>query len=161
MPMCAKPKCSMIKSHVKNWAVENLIKGQVRLHTEERGRDEMKSRALALIVAGPGRFRDSLRALLAAAPQIKAVNKVDDASSALRAVAEHHPDLVLLDGSLSSNEIWTVLRQIKVEQPQTRCIVLGDNGRQQQEARAAGADAILIKGFSATKLFQVIERLLE
>ena len=120
----------------------------------------VKRRASASIVAEPGRFRDSLRALLTATPQIDAVYQADDAVSALRAIAENHAALMLLDGSLPGSEMDAVLRRIKAERPQVRCIVLADNARQQQEAKVAGADAVLLKGFPTAELFQTVERLL-
>ena len=120
----------------------------------------MKGHTLTLIVAAPGRFRDSLRALLIALPQIGCVRQANDTPSALEAVTEHRPSLAFLDGSLSGDQAWAVLRQIKTEWPQTRCIALADNGRQQREAQAAGADAVLIKGFPAAKLFETVDRLL-
>jgi DNA-binding NarL/FixJ family response regulator len=121
----------------------------------------VKRHAPALIVAKPGRFRDSLRALLVATPHIGAVNQADDALSALRAIGEDHATLMLLDGSLPGNELDAVLRWIRAERPQVRCIVLADNARQQREAKVAGADAVLLKGFPTAELFQTVERLLE
>jgi CheY-like chemotaxis protein len=132
---------------------------------EERGRGgkkmTVKRHAPALIVATPGRFRDSLRALLVAAPHIEAVDQADDAPSALKVVAARHPALVLLDTSLPGNQVWTALRQIKAERPETRCIILADNTRWQQEGSNSGADAVLLKGFPTAELFQTVERLLQ
>ena len=121
----------------------------------------VKRHAPALIVATPGRFRDSLRALLVAAPHIEAVDQADDAPSALKVVTARHPALVLLDTSLPGNQVWTALRQIKAERPETRCIILADNTRWQQEGSNSGADAVLLKGFPTAELFQIVERLLE
>jgi DNA-binding NarL/FixJ family response regulator len=119
----------------------------------------MRRHASAVIVAEPGRFRDSLRALLIATPQIDAVNQADDADSALRAIAEDHAALMFLDGSLPGDGVGAVLRGIRAEGSEVRCIVLADNARQQQEAKVAGADAVLLKGFPTAELFQAVERL--
>jgi CheY-like chemotaxis protein len=150
-PMCAWPNSGMIRSDEKEDA-------------GEQGRDgikmTMRRHVSAVIVAGPGRFRDSLRALLTATPQIDTVNQADDAESALKAIAEEHAILMLLDGSLPGDEVGKVLRGIRVERPQVRCIVLADNARQQREAKVAGADAVLLKGFPTAELFQTVERLL-
>jgi two-component system response regulator DevR len=131
---------------------------------ENRGRDSKKMtirrRASAVIVAEPGRFRDSLRALLTATPHIDAVNQADDAASALRTIAQDHATLILLDGSLPGDEVGAVVREIRAERPQVRCIVLADNARQQREAKVAGADAVLLKGFPTAELFQTVDRLL-
>jgi DNA-binding NarL/FixJ family response regulator len=141
-----------------------MIRSDEKEDAGEQGRGSkkmtMRRHVSAVIVAGPGRFRDSLRALLTATPQIDAVNQADDAESALKAIAEEHAILMLLDGSLPGDEVGKVLRGIRVERPQVRCIVLADNARQQREAKVAGADAILLKGFPTAELFQTVERLL-
>jgi DNA-binding NarL/FixJ family response regulator len=120
----------------------------------------MKSHVLVLIVARPGPLRDGLRALLTTVPQIELVGQVDNAPSALKMVAERRPAVVLLNPDLPGDEVWTVLKGIKAEGSQTRCIVLADNIQQQQVAKAAGADYALLKGFAATRLLRTIESLL-
>ena len=120
----------------------------------------MKNGASALIVAEPTRIRDGLRALLKAVPQIEGVGQVDDVSSALNIIQNDPPALVLLNSNLSGNPVQTILRQIKLECPQIRCIVLADNVRQQRIAITSGADDVLLAGFSAVRLFTTIERLL-
>jgi DNA-binding NarL/FixJ family response regulator len=119
-----------------------------------------ENRASALIAARPGPLQDGLQALMTAIPQIEIVARADDASAVVRLVTEYRPSLVLLDTSLVGNEAWTMLRQIKAEWPQARCTVLADNVQQQQEATAAGADAVLLKGFPAARLVATIEKLL-
>ncbi len=113
-----------------------------------------------LIVARPGRMRDSLRALLRAIPQLEIVGQADNGSSALGMVTNYHPSLVLLDSDLPDDEAWTVLKKTKSEWPQTRCIVLANSVHQQWLAKTAGADSVLLTGFPATKFFAAIEALL-
>lgn len=143
----------------------------------------MQSDVLTLVAARPGRVRDGLRALLATIPWLKVIGQADDGASALEIVAEHQPALVLLDTNLPGGEpfdggrpvrgrpvhgrpvrthsgAWAVLKQIKARWPQVRCLVLTGNGRQGQTARAAGADGVLIRGFSTAELLTAIERLL-
>lgn len=120
----------------------------------------MKRRAQILIVARPSPLRDGLRALLTTMPQIEIIGPVDDAPSALKMVTEQRPAVVVLNPNLAGDEVWTVLRGIKAEGTQTRCIILADNIQQQQVAKAAGADYALLKGFAATRLLRTIESLL-
>jgi len=105
-------------------------------------------------------MRDNLKLLLRTIPGIEIVGQADDSSSALRMSAEHRPALVLVDTNLPNDDVLTVLRQIKARQPQTRCLVLADNGQKQEDIAAAGADAVLRKGFPAEELFDTVERLL-
>ena len=112
-----------------------------------------------LVAARPGRVRDGLQALLAAIPQIEMIGQADDGASALKSVVEHRPALVLLDTNLPGNEAWVVLRQIKAQWPQARCLIMSDSGQQRRAAKAAGADGMLLKGFLAAELLTAIREL--
>ena len=116
--------------------------------------------APALIVASPGRIRDSLKTMLRAVPCIETIYQANDGPSASKIITEYHPVLVLLDSKLANNDIQSVSRQIKTESPQTRFIVLVDNVQQQWMAKVADADTVLAIGCPATKFFTTIETLL-
>jgi DNA-binding NarL/FixJ family response regulator len=120
----------------------------------------MPNRVPVLIVARPGRMREGLRALLRMIPTIELVGQVDQGSAALERVTQVRPALVLLDASLPFAEMELALRQIKVEWPQTQCLVVADTIQQQGLAQAAGADGVLLKGFAAEMLFTTIEEVL-
>jgi DNA-binding response OmpR family regulator len=115
-----------------------------------------------LLAVRPGRPRDSLLILLRVGLGIDGVSLADDSASALRMVSERHPGLVLLDTNLPGEEVTALLKRIKADAngSQSRCLVLADNFRQRREARSAGADAALVKGFPTAELFEVIEELL-
>ena len=120
----------------------------------------MSTDALILIAAKPGVMRDGFQAVLAAIPQVKVIDPADDSASALRAVAEHQPALILLDTNLPDCQVWTLLEQIKTRWPQVQCLVLADNRKQQQTAKTADADGVLIKGGPAGEFYAAINRLL-
>ena len=115
---------------------------------------------LALIATRPGPLQNGLVALMTTMPQVNAVIVAEEAASALRMIADHLPTLVLLEMALPGEGTATLLKQIKATWPLTRCIVLANDVRQQQEAEAAGADVVLLKGFPAARLIAAIERLL-
>lgn len=121
----------------------------------------MMTKSRALIVTGTGSLQNGLLALMTAMPEIEVVGEADDASAALEMVAQHRPDLMLLDGNLAGSEPWALLRQLKNDWPATRCIALADDVPQQQEAEAAGADIALVKGFAPSQLILAIDRLLQ
>ncbi len=125
----------------------------------DRKEGAMQAGMLTLIVARPGRMRDSLQSLLAAAPLIDEIDQADDGASALR-ILERCPTLVLLDTNLPGGQVWEVLAQIRAQQPHTRCLVLADSARQRQMAWASGADDVLLKGFQTAELFAAIEKVL-
>ncbi len=116
--------------------------------------------APALIVASPGRIRDSLKTMLRAVPRIETVYQANDGPTASKIITEYHPVLVLLDSKLANNDIQSVSRHIKTESPQTRCIVLVDNVQPHWMAKVADADSVLAIGCPATKFFSTIEELL-
>ncbi len=119
----------------------------------------MEQALKGLIVAKPGRVCDGLQALLTAIPEIGCVEQMDEASSVPRLITERRPDLVLLEFSLTAEELSTILKRIKAESPQTRCLVLADDAQEKRVAEASGADEILIKGFSAQRLIETVRRL--
>lgn len=120
--------------------------------------DALKDDEPVLIVARPGRIRDSLKILLNLISRIRVIGQADDRLSALAMIKGYYPKLVLLDMSLPETQSLNLLRWIKTEHPQTQCIVFVDNIRQQQLARNAGASAVLLKGFAIAELWLTIEK---
>ncbi len=114
----------------------------------------------ALIVARPGPVRDGLWMLLTTLPELGPVDLAEDADSVLQMSAERHHSLVLLDSSLSHAEIITVLSRYKSMPEENRTLVLADDTEQSSAGEAAGADAVLRKGFPATELVATLRRLL-
>ena len=98
--------------------------------------------------------------MMATVSPVQIIGTVELASAALRLVFEHRPDLLLLDAGLPGAESWSVLRYCRMEHPGLRCIILADNAQQVREARAAGADAVFLKGFPADQLVSTVEALL-
>jgi DNA-binding NarL/FixJ family response regulator len=115
---------------------------------------------LGLVVARPGLVRDGLQAVLSAIPGMDALEPADDGASALDRLKSHRPDLVILDSSLSEGAVCTTLRQIKGQWPDVRCIVVAASPQQGHAMKAAGADAMLVEGFSAALLSTAIKALL-
>ncbi len=113
-----------------------------------------------LIIARPGPLRDGLRALVDTMPQIGTLGILNDVSSALSLDLDPHPTLVLLEADLSNDQVWLTVRRIRRRWPRSRTIVLAGTVQQQQEADAAGADVVLLKGFPAGKLVAAIVKLL-
>ncbi|MBN1995069.1 MAG: response regulator transcription factor [Anaerolineae bacterium] len=111
----------------------------------------------ALIIAPPGRLRDSLQVLLQAGNEITLAGQADNARSGLQLVAESCPALVLLDTHLPGDDAWQVLENLKRNYPQIRCFVLAHKFDQERRAQEAGADAVFLAGFSAEIFFEAIK----
>lgn len=114
----------------------------------------------ALIVVRSGPLRSSLQTLIASLPQIQIVAESREVSVLLQLAAQLPPDLVLMEAAIPGDEVCAAVREIKTRWSRTRTVVLVDNAAQQQEAEAAGADAVLYHGFPAARLIAVVEELL-
>lgn len=109
-----------------------------------------------LVVAQPGLLRTSLVAVLTSAPEINVIAEADDLSLALSILEQQHPDLILVADNLNDQD-WLALRQIKLQFPQTRRVVLVDDVKQKQALESPGAEAVLLKGAPASNLFTALE----
>jgi len=121
----------------------------------------MDNHVAALVVARPGRLRDGWRALLLATGPIERVSLADDTSTAMCMAGTLNPKLVLVDVEAFGDEARTLFARIKAQQPACRCVALTRDTQRPEEARFAGADAALVKGFPAAGLFETIRRLLQ
>ncbi len=119
----------------------------------------MTTHRLALIIAAPGRIRDSLQALLKAVPRIPAIQLVDENRAALPLIARLQPALVLFDAKLT-DDLPRVLQEMKAQSPQTRFIVWADTVEQQWQARRGGAEGVFLSGMSAEMFFAIVEGVL-
>jgi DNA-binding NarL/FixJ family response regulator len=114
----------------------------------------------ALIVAGPGSLRESLRAMLISMQPDLVILEADDAAAAEALLREYHPDFVLIDGDLPDRRAVRLVEATQAEKPRARCSILVDNVRQQAAAMKAGADHAAFKGDPPPRLFSQVERLL-
>jgi len=112
---------------------------------------------LTLVVSSPGDLQNGLLALITTIPQLGAVLVAEDVESTLRMVENHQPSLIIMD--TVSVQACQVIQKIKIQWPQIHLIVLVEDIDQQKEAAESGADRVLIKGFSAQKLVEIIEDL--
>lgn len=122
--------------------------------------DQVEDDALVLIVAKPGRIRNSLQALLQVMPRLKVAGVTSHSFSATQLLVQYKPALVLLDIDLPDNQAWVLLKQMQLKQLQTRSLVFANSIEQQHAARSAGANATLLKGFEVLELFTTIEKLI-
>ena len=112
-----------------------------------------------MIVAEPGRLRDGLRAMLDSFPTLETVAVVDDGRSALEAIESGRPDLAILDAHWFDEGTADLIRAVKQEWNGTRCIVVAEGLGQFQPLLDAGADSVLLRGFSAAELRAAVEQL--
>lgn len=114
----------------------------------------------ALIVSRPGPLREGLRAALATLPHLEYLSEADSAASAIGLMLEHDPTLVLLCTDGSADKSITGFGRIKARWPKVHFIILVDTVAQQQAARAAGFEEVLVKGVRPDRLLGTIEDLI-
>ena len=73
--------------------------------------------------------------------------------------AAETPELIILDAGARKIDPTTQLRQLKARLPDALCIVLVNSQWQCKAAWDAGADCVLLTGFSALEFRQALERL--
>src|SRR6185369_13156526 len=93
------------------------------------------------------------------------VTGVRDGRSALEAIAQNPPDLVVLDVMLPGQDGFEICRTIKANE-QTRSIPVvmltaKKSSQDLERGRLAGADAYITKPFKSVKVLEVIEGLIK
>ncbi len=114
-----------------------------------------KSINQVLIVSEAGRLRDSLRVLLKSCYPLAAIAETETCASALQRLAADPGALVLVDAALPGEQAWQALDWFRA--PCARCVLLAHSLAEQKQAREAGANAILLDGFTAASLFAAVE----
>ncbi len=120
----------------------------------------MTAIARLLLVAKAGPLADGLEGLLMTIPGVEIVGPVDGLSSALAAILELRPVVVLLDSGAVEGQPAAVVRQLRAVLPDSGCVVLADDVTQRRVAEEGGADAVLLKGCRPAELAAAVRRLL-
>jgi DNA-binding NarL/FixJ family response regulator len=102
--------------------------------------------------------REGLARYLASTADIEVVVAVACAEDALAAVAQHRPDVLLLDIDMPGMVVFEAARQIKTRHPDTRVLILSAffYDRYIQQALAVCASGYLIKGEPAERVAEAI-----
>ena len=103
--------------------------------------------------------RLGLRTLLTGAPGLSIVGEAGDVVSAVEAVRQHRPDVVLLDIRLPDGTGFDACRRIVALRPDTRVLVLTSVADEQMvdDAIRAGAHGYLLKEVNGRALVQAIQ----
>jgi DNA-binding NarL/FixJ family response regulator len=102
--------------------------------------------------------RAGLEQLLATDPSLSVVATAGDGTRAIALVAEHLPDLVLMDLSMPVMDGIEATRRIKAAFPEIAILVLSSHGDEDHVVRAleAGADGYLLKHSDPEQLLRAI-----
>ena len=108
-----------------------------------------------LIVDDHALMRNGLEAMLESEPGYEVVGVAADGMSAIRAVAELQPDVVMMDLTMPKTSGIEAIVQIKRKHPQTKVIALTFHKEDKyiHATLEAGADAYVLKDDSRAELF--------
>jgi len=104
-------------------------------------------------------IRAGLRALLHSLPNIEVIGEASDGHEAIDVIAQHQPDVVIMDiGMPGLNGVDSARRIIK-QTPGTRVIILSMHANEEYVGRAleAGAKGYLLKGAEPAELELVLK----
>jgi two-component system response regulator DesR len=104
--------------------------------------------------------RQAVAALLALEPDLTVAADVEDGTAALRAVAEHRPDVVVLDLEMPGMDGLAVLAELAANGNPARCVMLTRHARPGvlRRALSLGAKGFLAKTAPAALLAEVVRR---
>lgn len=102
--------------------------------------------------------RDRLRALLEEQPGVRVVAVAGDGEQALHAVAEHHPDLVLLDIAMPGMDGLETARHLAASEPRPAVVFCTAFDAHALSAFEAEAIDYLVKPVRAERLAAALER---
>jgi DNA-binding NarL/FixJ family response regulator len=105
-------------------------------------------------------FRDGLKLLLAQCPDCRIVAETGDAAGLKALVAEHQPDLVIMDYNMPGGDAGEALAFLKRRYPALRMVVLTAerSGALLKHLADAGADGLLLKEGSAEEMLAAIRK---
>jgi DNA-binding NarL/FixJ family response regulator len=111
-----------------------------------------------LLVDDQALFREALGVLLSAGTDLEVVGEAGDGEQAVRRVAEHSPDVVLMDLRMPVLDGVAATRRIRDEHPATRVIALTtfDDDADVFAALRAGAVGYLLKDVSSERLVEAV-----
>jgi DNA-binding NarL/FixJ family response regulator len=117
-------------------------------------------RATILIVDDNLRLRALIRTISAQEPALQVVGEAEDGAEAIRFTHLLRPDIVLMDLVMPRVNGLEAMRQIKVEHPETKVIIMTVHTEDayRRTAEANGADAFLLKKTFMTTLLPTIRR---
>jgi len=120
---------------------------------------DLKKTCRVFIVEDHQLFREGLKSMLGARPDMEVLGEAEDGLEAVRGIRRTKPDLVLLDLSMPKMGGISVINEVKRELPETRILALTIHESDQYvlEAFEAGADGYCIKDTSRQELMLAID----
>src|SRR5262249_46454244 len=115
-----------------------------------------------LIIDDHPLYREGLRRFIEAQPNLSCCGEADSCQSAFEAVRRSEPELVILDLRLRREDGTELMRNLLVEKPSLRFLVLsqGDETVHAEQALRAGAAGYIMKEEATEELLTAINQVL-
>lgn len=113
-----------------------------------------------LIVAQPSRFRDGLKSIVQALSWVEQVGTVEQWTAVSDYVQRYQPAIVIFDINDLDTATWIEASTLRLSCQKSKCIMIIDRAQQRSVAKAMGAEAILLRGFSTDLLYNTIRTLI-
>jgi len=116
------------------------------------------SKIKVLITDDHAMFRQGVRTLLAAEPDLEIAGEAKDAAEAVNLSRQNHPDVVLMDIGMTGMSSFEATRVIRKERPETRVVFLSmyDDDEYLAECVSIGASGYILKESPAEQLLTAI-----
>jgi len=116
------------------------------------------SKIRVLITDDHAMFRQGVRTLLAAEPDLEIAGEAKDAAEAVNLSRQNHPDVVLMDIGMTGMSSFEATRVIRKERPETRVVFLSmyDDDEYLAECVSIGASGYILKESPAEQLLTAI-----
>ena len=103
-------------------------------------------------------FRQGIRTLLAAEPDIEVVGEAADAAQSVVLALQLRPDVVLMDIGMNGMSSFEATRQIRKERPETRVVFLSmyDDDEYLAECVEIGANGYVLKDSPSDRLLAAV-----
>jgi DNA-binding NarL/FixJ family response regulator len=103
-------------------------------------------------------FRQGVRTLLSAEPDLEVTGEAKDAAEAVSMSRQNHPDVVLMDIGMTGMSSFEATRVIRKERPETRVVFLSmyDDDEYLAECVSIGASGYILKESPAEQLLTAI-----
>jgi len=116
------------------------------------------SKIRVLITDDHAMFRQGVRTLLAAEPDLEIAGEAKDAAEAVNLSRQNRPDVVLMDIGMTGMSSFEATRVIRKERPETRVVFLSmyDDDEYLAECVSIGASGYILKESPAEQLLTAI-----
>jgi DNA-binding NarL/FixJ family response regulator len=119
---------------------------------------QRKESITVLIADDHALFREGLREILQAQPDLTVIGEVGDSASAVAAAESGHPDVILLDVEMPGDDVTVTVSRIRSRSPTSKVIILSmyDGPQLLRDLLAGGISGYLLKSVHWQELVSAI-----